>query len=123
MQLQHIDVWQGMHKGVPCEIKSRQQPDFMSKPRTTLPYYKARTAWTYYIRLSKEDFAEGQNESALAGIPFHNGITFLERNENGIKVGCDYNHTCENDVVYTLHDIVHDVERTIDALLEKFPRA
>lgn len=98
--------------------------------------------WVYYIFICLENLPNRVNPETfwlpndycyyeheiLNEIYFYGGITYYHKAcgfEDGqkkiIKVGCDFNHSFDLGVCYTLEDIQVHVKKTIDSLYKVIP--
>jgi hypothetical protein len=105
--------------------------------------------WTYYIYLNLDFFEDKKLSKSLwlkaeklddryetkvyrvyknkliNNLKFHGGCTWYSkeyRNDDNrmIKIGCDYDHLCDERVYYGLESIISDVKETIDDLHDKY---
>tara|TARA_R110002020_G_scaffold357043_9_gene569517 strand:+ start:3538 stop:3990 length:453 start_codon:yes stop_codon:yes gene_type:complete len=134
-----FNTYQGIYKNIYFEIKFFEGD--------SIPYSHGH--WVYYIficldnlpnRVKPETFwfplkgTKGfryycnYTHKILNEIYFYRGITFYNKicgfedgQEKIIKVGCDFNHTYDQDEYYTLEDIQVHVKKTIDSLYQVIP--
>jgi len=125
MKLNYVEKWWSEYRGVRFEIN-----------RNTMDCDGTKF-FTFYILLHKEKMSKemlsrlsikkktfrghGFYPTSNVDIGFHGGCTFYDKEKYGLRIGCDYNHLHDNEMHYTLEDIVSDAKECIDALLLKFP--
>jgi len=135
MEIQKIDMWIGHYRDVRFEI--HRWADKISE------MFGREVNWTFYVLVrdnmfthevwekvkptkKKVDFGRGwiwdYDENPLALLPFHGGCTYFEKVSDAeiYKIGCDYQHYYDEGHDYQLEDIVADVKKVIDTLVEQY---
>lgn len=136
-----ITQWFGIYRGVSWEIHNWQRPSVYDGEDD-------RQCWSYYLRLSQLQFAPeewsgiclpvaqyGHNEfpdydwrnSTIYDIYWHGGISYyrnttrVDQLVQSCKWGCDYGHSGDDEVRWSLEMVQYDVRHTIDELCALYP--
>jgi hypothetical protein len=140
LNLRHVDVWRGTHRGIHYTIKRFDS--------VGLDGEKDHDCWAHYINLHEAQVPEGVldrvflprrgekdvwawydgDSSLLAGIKWHCGMTYYEylRDVPGYRVveaGCDYSHLWDEEAgyPYDLQWVQREAQETIDSLIVAIP--
>lgn len=135
------EIYKGKHKGVDFEIVKFPNT-FTSKRNFNWCHYifinlskipqenKPEMLWLkgYKDNIGgKRIYYEYYDNEILSRIEFHGGITFYEKisgfdgGDKIIKVGCDYQHSWDENKEYDLEYIKEMVEETIESFLNIIP--
>tara|TARA_R110000851_G_scaffold78000_5_gene172076 strand:+ start:14406 stop:15002 length:597 start_codon:yes stop_codon:yes gene_type:complete len=143
IQKKEKEVWYGSHKGVNFEINR-----WNTAPNTFQP--EGNENWTYYLTLEidkipkehnpksywlkpnkSERFRnisyEYYNHPVMPNLDWHGGQTWYEKKSGidgqpkVIQIGCDYQHSWDQGMTFTLEGLQNDVANTINAFLNLVP--
>lgn len=137
--------WNLKHKNINIEIGFRE-PRLGNEH-----FERDRGGWVYYLHLILDkikneelrnsiwlipDRGEGKDfripqynyyNCVLVNLPWHGGITYYEKkiivdtDIRVVKVGCDYQHYCDEGRTYTKESVLSDAIETAEAFLEMCP--
>ncbi len=126
--------WARRHKGVTIEVV-HWGVDAEHNPRGT---------WNYYLSLFERDMTpeafaplwleskvadwgvtHDHYDSPLSQVDMHGGITFYEKRGDVpgyrvVRIGCDYNHSWDEDVSYSLEEVYADAVASADDAIKLF---
>lgn len=103
---------------------------------SSIPWFRDN-CWCAYIHLASDrhpeilNFEVDYSSKYTDRVPFfdkfsfHGGVTFSEvtkhRDVTRMKIGCDYQHYCDNDSDQSLDSVMQDMKKVVDEYRELFP--
>jgi hypothetical protein len=137
MELRHADEWSGEHRGVSFTIKHWGID----------PKHSPLGIWNYYLHIPLDAIPEDKQHDFLANpkkddkgrvhyeyydkhlineLEWHCGMTFYQKHGMDgapivIEMGCDYNHSWDLARDFSLEEILHDCQNSIDRLWRLVP--
>lgn len=114
----YFERWNGVYKGVSWEIVKDYS---MDKPWFCMYVYLAKNKmidsdWLYFnLKAKKDDKGREYYNYNKLSFDIGSGITYYQKERKDlIKIGCDYNHSWDQDRDYDELDIYRDVKKCIE---------
>ena len=133
-ELKEKIVWVGEHRGVTFEIQKFHLGEkpcwafYLYVHLDRLPSEIAERFWLDSVEtLWGGTHYDYDSEPLMAGLDWHCGITWyskeagFDESPRYVKIGCDYNHYCDEGRYYDEKYVASEAERCIDSLWSAIP--